>query len=360
MADAVFLHVGAPLAPSTTLRDALAAHRRRLARVGVLYPPGHLGYDGGHREAVLDALSLTAEETAPAGSWDRVAEGVRDWRRGTAVVSHELLADATTSQVDRIVSSLGSTEVHVVYVAQDLGRALPRAWQQWVHNGGTVPWSTYASRVVHRDQHRVARVFWHSHDLEAVLGRWAGRVPADRVHVVTAAPGDVDRTWARFARTLGIDPERFGLDSGPATGDGGGLAALAGTEVVRLLNASPVGDAEVDPRRLERLMAHARTVPGPIPRIPADLRDALAAEAERTVDAVRRHGWDLVGDAADLRAGGDALADTPSDVRPAPEDVVRAQTEALRELCTKRPRERRGPAGVRRRALRVLRGRVRP
>lgn len=356
MASTVFLHVGAPLAPSTTLRDALARHRRRLARVGVLYPPGHLGYDGGHREAVLDALRLTAEETVPAGAWDRLAEGVRDWRRGTAVVSHELLADAGTSQVDRIVASLGSAEVHVVYVAQDLGRALPRAWQRWVHGGGTVPWSTYASRVVNREQHRVARVFWHSHDLEAVLSRWEGQVPADRVHVVTAAPGDAERTWARFAQTLGIDPQRFRLGDGTADG----LAALAGTEVVRLLNASPASDAEVDHRRLERLMQHARSVSlGPAPKIPADLREATAAESERMIDAVRRHGWDLVGDADDLRAGDDAYATAPSQVTPATEEVVRAQTDALRELCT-RPAERRGPAGVRRRALRVLRGRVRP
>ncbi|HEU4514565.1 MAG TPA: hypothetical protein VFR87_15770 [Nocardioidaceae bacterium] len=355
MASTVFLHVGAPLAPSTTLRDALAGHRRRLARVGVLYPPGHLGHDGGHREAVLDALSLTAEETVPTGSWDRLAEGVRDWRRGTAVLSNELLADASTSQVDRIVSSLGSAEVHVVYVAQDLGRALPRAWQQWVHSGGTVPWSSYASRVVNREAHRMGRVFWHSHDLAAVLGRWAGRVPADHVHVVTAAPGDTERTWARFAQTLGIDPQRFRLGAGPENG----LAALAGTEVVRLLNAASGVDAEVDRRNLERLTGFALAVPGPGPRIPAELRDAAAAETERMVDAVRRHGWELVGDADDLRADDNAFAATPSDVRPGTEDVVRAQTEALRELCT-RPQERRGPAGVRRRALRVLRGRVRP
>jgi len=105
VARKVYLHVGAPLAPSTTLRDALSRHRRRLARVGVLYPPSHLGYDGGHRDAVLDVLGLTAGDRAPAaGAWDRLAETVRDWRRGTAVVSHELLADATEAQVDRFVN----------------------------------------------------------------------------------------------------------------------------------------------------------------------------------------------------------------------------------------------------------------
>lgn len=364
MASTVFLHVGAPLAPSTTLRDALARHRRRLARVGVLYPPAHLGFDGGHREAVLDALGLSAERAAPAGSWDRLAEGVRDWRRGTAVVSHELLADATPAQVDRIVSSLGSAEVHVVYVAQDLGRQLPRAWQEWVHQGGTAPFSAYAARVLRREPHRDARVFWRSHDLGEVLTRWQSRVPADRVHVVTSG-GSTEQTWARLTRTLGIDAQRFRLGAEPV----GRLDALAATEVLRLLNAAgpadgaPALDApapnSLDPNALARVHALARSVTGPVPRVPAELGEAVRAEADRMLATVDDRGWQLVGSADDLRVDADAFAQEPGEVAPAAEDVVSAQTLVLRGLCG-RPPGRRGPAGVRRRALRVLRGRIRP
>jgi hypothetical protein len=355
VASKVFVHVGSPLAPSTALRDALGRHRRRLARVGMLYPPGHLGDDGGHRDAVLDVLGLTAGDHAPPrGAWDRLAETVRDWRRGTAVVSHELLADASSAQADRVVSSLGDAEVHVVYVAQDLGRQLPLAWQQWVRAGGGVPFATYAAKVAERDPHRVARVFWRSHDLGAVLSRWAAHVPAERVHVVSVPHRDDawTRTWARFARTLGIDPERFRL--GPVADDS--LAPLAGTEVLRLLNAA---HSRIDPERRSDLLRATVAVEGGTPRLPETLREALAAEAAGAAEALERHGWDLVGSPDDLAPAPEAFTCDPARVTPPAEQVVSAQTTVIGALCGP-SRARRGPAGVHRRALRVVTDRVRP
>jgi hypothetical protein len=329
--------------------------------VGVLYPPSHLGYDGGHRDAVLDVLGLTAGDHAPtAGAWDRLAETVRDWRRGTAVVSHELLADATEAQVERIVSSLGDAELHVVHVAQDLGRQLPRAWQRWVHNGGTVPFATYAERVVHRDQHRMSRVFWRSHDLGDVLARWSTAVPAERVHVVTAARGQhgAEETWARFAGTLGVDRHRFRLGAAASDSASDGLVSLTGTEVVRLLN---VGVEAVDPSpgsSREVLLRHSRGVAGAVPRLPEALRESVTAAAEQSLQSVELNGWQLVGRSEDLLPAADAFAARPDQVTPAVEDVLAAQTEVLRSLIG--GPARRGPAGVHRRALRVLRERVRP
>jgi len=256
-------------------------------------------------------------------------------------------------RASRVVSSLGDAEVHVVHVAQDLGRQLPRAWQAWVHGGGTVPFSTYAARIVHRDQHRMSRVFWRSHDIGEVLARWTTGVPAERVHVVTAARGEHgdEATWARFARTVGVDPHRFRL--GPVSPDR--LASLAGTEVVRLLNTD---DEPVDPSRREVLLQHTGAVAGVVPRLPETLREAVTAEAERAVKDVASHGWELLGPAEDLLPAVDAFAARPDEVTPATTDVVRAQTEVLRAFV--RGGARRGPAGVRRRALRVLRERFRP
>lgn len=357
MASKVFLHVGAPLAPATTLRDALARHRRRLARAGVFYPPSHLGHDGGHRDAVLDALALSGDHATRRGAWDRLAEHVRDWRRGTAVISHELLAGATETQVDRIVSSLGSAEVHVVYVAQDLGRQLPRAWQQWVYGGGAAPFASYAAHVVKREPQRPSRVFWRSHDLGDVLTRWASGVPADRIHVVTAPRGDHadEETWRRFMETLGLDPLRYKLGVVPADR----LGSLAGTEVVRLLNAAGHGRSTLDRRRLRAVVAGALEVPGSAPRLPQDLREAVTAEADRTTALLGSNGWRLVGDAGDLRTREADFATDAKQVTPTAEQLVQAHTAVLLSLCSK-DRAARGPAGMRRRALRVLRSRATP
>lgn len=187
-----------------------------------------------------------------------------------------------------------------------------------------------------------------------MLDRWATRVPADRIHVVSAGQG-VDETWARFTRTLGLDPLRFRL--GGDSSDG--LAALAGTEVVRLLNVADATEGGVDPARLAAVIEHSRSVAGAAPRLPAALGDVVARESGRMVETVRTRGWRLAGPAEDLETTPEAFAAEDAEVVPPSEAVVRAQTEVLLRLATPR-RENRGPAGVRRRALRMLRERVRP
>jgi len=317
----VVLHIGAPLVASTYVRDALARNRRRLTRHGVLHPSSHVGAEG-HHAAVLDVLDLAAPgvETV-TGAWDRLAQAARDWRRGTVVVSHELLADADEDQVARIVGSFGSAEVHVVYAARDLARQLPLAWQEWVRNGGTSTFEGYVDKVVRHDGHRLARVFWRSHDVADVLGRWTSVVAPEHVHVVTAPTGpDEDVVvWQRLAEVLGVDAGRFRT---PAP-TGRPLDALAATEAARLLN-------QAGGPRLPRSVA--RTVGGPAPAVDAVHAEWLEAEAERAVDAVKRTGCVVLGDVTDLRPHPGALTEDPARVTPAPEAVVAAQTTLLSAL----------------------------
>jgi hypothetical protein len=317
----VVLHVGAPLVASTYVRDALARNRRRLTRHGVLHPSSHVGAEG-HHAAVLDVLDLAAPgvETV-SGAWERLAQAARDWRRGTVVVSHELLADADEDQVARIVGSFGSAEVHVVYAARDLARQLPLAWQEWVRNGGTSTFEGYVDKVVRHDGHRLARVFWRSHDVADVLGRWTSAVAPEHVHVVTAPTGpDQDvAVWQRVAEVLGVDATRLRAPA-PTCPQ---LDALAATEAARLLNQAGAA-------RLPRALAS--TVGGPAPAVAAQHAEWLEAEAERAVDAVKRTGCVVLGDVTDLRPAADALTDDPERVTPPPEAVVAAQTTLLGAL----------------------------
>lgn len=318
----VVLHIGAPVTGTDFLRDVMARNRRRLMRSGVLYPSSHLGGDSLHRDAALDVLDLARPggHRTP-GAWDRLAQTARDWRRGTVVVSHELLADADPEQVDRVVGSFGSAEVHVVYVARDLGRQLPLAWQAWVRNGGTASFETYVDRVARRDGHRLSRVFWRSHDLEDVLDRWASVVPPERVHVVTVPGGpDQDRLlWARFATVLGVgaDRHRLGADGSRR------LDALAATETLRLLHLAGTLGLPTDA---------LRAVEGPPPQLPADRLGWVEDEAARAIDAVGRGGYVVAGDATDLRPDPGAFGPPGGPLSPSAEDVVRAQTAVLASL----------------------------
>lgn len=317
----VVLHIGAPLVGAPYLRDVLARNRRRLTRYGVLYPSSHVGA-AGHRDAVLDALDLVAPGSgATSGAWDRLAQAARDWRRGTVVVSHELLSDADEDQAHRIVSSFGDAEVHVVHVARDLGRQLPLAWQEWVRNGGVATYESYLDKVVRRDGHRLARVFWRAHDLDDVTARWTAVVPPERVHVVTAPAGpDEDAVvWARVAGVLGVDPARL---RGPAA-TGRPLDALAATEAMRLLNQAGARGLPAD---------LLRAVPGPAPALPARLSAWLAAEDERAVAAVKRSGCAVRGDVTELRSDPGSLSADPERVVPPPAAVVAAQTTLLAAL----------------------------
>ncbi len=351
----VFVHVGAPTTGATFLRETLARHRRRLARVGVLYPPSHFGHEGGHVDAVLDVLELSTAGHAPStGAWERLAETVRDWRRGTAVISHELLADASTQQVRRIVDSFGGVETHVVYAVGDLVRQVPLAWQEWVRSGGTAPFTSYVDRVAARDEHRVSRIFWQSHDLGEVLGRWAAVVPPERIHVVTVPDGG-DREvlhgdvllWDRFARTVGIDPRRFGATPGRHRR----LLGLAENEVLRLLNVDTAQQA--DPARLARVRRALEPGAGPAPAVPRVHGDRLRLESHRLVGAVETGGYDVVGDLADLIPGPEAFATDDREVTPAAEDVIRVQTRVVATLAGLHRRDE-GPAGFRQRALREI------
>jgi hypothetical protein len=345
MTSRVFVHIGAPTSGSAFLRDTLNRHRRRLTRVGVLYPASHFGHDGGQLDAVLDVLNLATSDHAPAqGAWDRLADTVRDWRRGTVVVSHELLVDAGPAQVERIVSSFGGVEVHVVYAARTLGRQIPSAWQQWVLSGGTAAYPAYLTRIVSRDEHRVSRVFWRSHDVGDVLRRWGAAVPPDRLHVVTVPDGvDQDAVlWSRFARLVGVDPHRF-----RAGRDEHGFRGLAEIEVLRLLNveqrrrAGGAGAARVH----SLLPARGEGLP-----FPAEHAAWLTAETARMVADVEAGGYDVVGDLAELLTAPGVIAPADMPVAPCDADVVHAQTRLIAALAGA-DRDAKGPAGLGRRVL---------
>ncbi len=348
--NTVFLHVGAPMAGGPYLRECLARHRRRLTRSGVLYPASHLGHDGGHLDAVLDVLDLSSTDLAPSsGAWDRLAETARDWRRGTVVVSHELLADATEAQVQRVAASFGKAEVHVVYAARGLGLQVPLAWQEWVRNGGTAPFAAYADRVVTRDNHRMSKVFWASHDIGKVLGRWSSFVPPERVHVLTVPDGDDQDAvlWDRFARTIGIDPHRFKVGADERRN----LLGLAENEVLRLLNVE--SGRLGSPDGMERVRRALLPGSGATPALPVIHANWLRDETDRQVAVIKNAGYDVVGDVTDLMPGADVCAAGDAQVTPQVEHVVAAQTWALGTLAGVLETHE-GPAGFRRRTLRGL------
>jgi hypothetical protein len=202
----VLLHVGCPKTGTSHLQDVLFRNQRLLREHGINYPADR--FDA-HFLAALDLMTLPwgGLETQAVGAWDRLAAQVREWP-GTSIISHEIFARATPSQVARAMESLGDAEVHLVVSARDLVRQIPAEWQENVKHRSHVTYAQFLSQI--QDPDRASRIgswFWAVQEVPDILDRWGAGLPPEHVHVVTVPPpgSDRDELWRRFSRTFGLD-----------------------------------------------------------------------------------------------------------------------------------------------------------
>ena len=336
----VYLHIGAPKTGTTYLQAVLFGNRERLRAAGVLYPGGTAD---AHFRATLDLRGLTFggyDDPATDGAWQHLVGQVRDWRGEAVVVSHELLAGSRPETLDALLADLGAAEVHVVYTVRDLGRQVPAVWQEMVKNRQTLAYDRYLAQVTGQRKGRGAKVFWRQQDAAEVLARWRAHIPAGRIHVVTVPPvgSPPSLLWQRFGSVLGIDPADYDIDVPRRNASLG----LAEAELVRRVNVAlddrldwPDFAALVKGGLAERRLA-ARTRSARA-LVPDGLRDWFAQAAAEMVADLAAHGYDVVGDLADLapRFGDDGAVDAPD-----PDAVVDAAAYALAELLVDRATQR--------------------
>src|SRR5689334_15927885 len=231
MADRVFLHIGAPKTGTTYVQDRLSRNAKSLAKHGVHFPTKSPLVSPGlfHFRAALDVLGQ--DWGGPAGhakgAWSALAKKARRLS-GTVVISHEILAPASAEVIDRIVDDLGEAEVHVVYTARDLARSLPAGWQESVKQGRRWRFREFLKRAERGGDLWFAKAV----DLPRVLGAWAARVPAERIHLITVPSGPDSPSWSRFCEVVGIEESWAPLESDRANASLGG----AETVVLRKLN----------------------------------------------------------------------------------------------------------------------------
>ncbi|MDR7252966.1 hypothetical protein J2X46_001951 [Nocardioides sp. BE266] len=206
MSRRVLLHVGCPKTGTSYLQDVLFRNQKTLREHDILYPADR--FDA-HFLAALDLMTLPwgGLETEAVGAWDRLAAQVRDWP-GTAIISHEIFARATPTQVERALASLGDAEVHLVLSVRDLVRQIPAEWQENVKHRSHITYAKFLQTI--RDPARDSKIgswFWAVQELPDILARWAGSLPSERVHLVTVPPSGSDRgeLWRRFSHTFGLD-----------------------------------------------------------------------------------------------------------------------------------------------------------
>lgn len=304
MSRVVYLHVGAPKTGTTYVQDRLSRNAASLREHGVHFPTRSPLVSPGlfHFRAALDLLGQDwgGAPGHAEGSWEALMKRVRRLS-GTVVISHEILAPATSEVVQRAMADLAGSEVHLVYSVRDLGRALPAAWQESIKQG-----RRWSFRKFLRKTRKGKPWFYRALDLPTVLGTWGAGLPPERIHVVTVPrsgtdPAGDDLLWLRFCEAVGIDPAWAPRDSDRANRSLG----VAETQVIRQLNKrlDRVTRREASYDSLIReMLAQDELVKRSSARVqlPPDAFDWVEGLSRRWVDYLEQSGVHVVGDLHDL------------------------------------------------------------
>lgn len=300
----VFIHIGLPKTGSTYIQDRLWRNRRAALRAGLLYP-GET-HDSHFQAATHLQPERYLDWANPAynGILDKLVSEIRHWS-GTAILSHELFANANVERVSELVRKLHFAEVHVIVAARDIARQIPSVWQENIKNQYSTSFEQFVSDVA--SENPATDPFWEFQDLTRILTNWNTVVPAERVHIVTVPPSgsSVGLLWDRFLSVLGIDSAQLPDDVDFANSSLG----VGGLEVLRLVNERVRGNIDwwryetvVKNKLIGSVLSHLDDQA--LPTLPSAARDWAASKSEAVIDDIKLAGYDVVGDVEELRPAG--------------------------------------------------------
>ncbi|MFS3127572.1 hypothetical protein ACLM5J_04125 [Nocardioides sp. Bht2] len=339
----VILHVGTPKTGTSYVQDVLFNNRIKLRAEGLAYPAER--FDG-HFLAALDLMRLPwgGLEKEAVGAWDALAAEARRWP-GTTVISHEILATASRSQVKRALESLGhpETEVHVVLSVRDLVRQIPAEWQENIKHRRTLSYQAFLDQL--QDPERsgnIATWFWGVQEVPDILDRWASTLSPEQVHLVTVPPSGAPKTllWERFATAFGLT----GIDLDLHVERVNASLGVPETALIRRINKAV--NAEVEPAHyrplVRELLAHqtlSHRTGSPRLALPEPVWEWARDLSQSWVDEIKKRGYHVIGDLDDLLPTGEPPKFSNPD-RPRERQVNKAAVEAIKALLQENVRMR--------------------
>jgi hypothetical protein len=331
----VYVHLGLPKTGTTYLQRVLARNRKALARQGVVYP----GRRVDHFFAAQDVLGRQFHGHPDArthGAWDAA---VAQARRATtsSIISHEILATARESAIDRVVSDLSPLPVRVIATVRDLPRQLLAVWQEDVKNGSSERLSDFLARARRTSARsdRLGRKFWKYQDAPGILALWAERIGLDHITIVTVPPAQHPPhvLWERFAEAVAVPAASIDATV-PSRNASMGAAE---TEFVRRLNEWAWPNLEWPQYRhlvKKDLAETALAAQGSTPRLrlPPDVHAWAAGEGADMAAALSSAGYRVIGSLDDLSVS-PVVESMPSDSWPPPDsEVLDAAVLAVQRL----------------------------
>jgi hypothetical protein len=312
---AILLHLGFHKTGTTALQSAFAASRPALLEHGVLYP----GRRRSHHPAAM-AMTQRTWGVGREGGWD---PDPRDWERlaraaarheGRVLISSESFALTPDEAAARMVTDLGADRVHVVFTLRPMAALLSSSWQQYLKSGWTTTYDQWLAQIIAELEPGARRSgFWLRNDYPAIVGRWAGLVGADRVHLVCLDGSDRGFLLRTFRELLDL-PE--GVPDDRAADSNRSMTA-AEAELLRSLNEVTVDWDWPTYQRTIRTGAAAGMVesrrpgPGEAPIVtPSDVLARVAQHGSQVAASLAGLGVVVHGDLAVLGQEGARPSDT--------------------------------------------------
>jgi hypothetical protein len=340
-----FVHVGLPKTGTSYLQSVVWANLDELRAQGLVVVPAPAG-PASKAQAGTQVMLAVRDRLVPGHDPRTASEVLDDFAAeveaagdADVLLTQEQLAACTRPQVTALLDRFGDREVHVVVTVRALSRQVPSAWQERVKTRSTTSYAAFVESA--RDRTEPARGFWRNQDLPAVLTRWGGSLPPDRVHVVTvpARREATDGLDARWFRVLGVDHTRLQAEQTRSNTSLGTVQA----ELLRRVNIA-LGDRLPKPRLgyarvakwflAERFLAPQGGEPPLLPQSAERWCGQLAREWAATI---RDAGYDVSGDLDDL------LPDPAHFVRGMPEpddgELADAAARALADMLVFRHEE---------------------
>jgi hypothetical protein len=353
----VYLHIGTPKSGTSYLQDRFGLNRDAIAKAGLTYLPTRTG---DHFEAALDLIEerWAGQREVARGQWLALVNEAKR-TSGDILISHEILAAASTEQVARAMSAFADDEVHVVLTARDLARQIPAEWQELIKHRSRKTFKKFMIEIAQGRRTSPTLWFWRVQSVPDILTRWGNGLPPDRIHVVTVPPktGPPGELWNRFSRVVGIDPGIAAVESTNFNASLGIAEAatilrlnklLAGKGVPRSVYVDLVREGAIR----DVLGKRTTSIPVVVPKPRWRFVERVSAEWHEWIEGA---GVDVVGDLADLTPvppGPDHVWIHPDE--PPPADVADAAVAALAGVITRvAPTHK---STVRRLARRLLRG----
>jgi hypothetical protein len=157
---------------------------------------------------------LDLETEVEERPWRRLLRELGDARCG--IVSTEVLSQARTEHMRRIVDSASDRTPTVVVTYRPLEELLPSTWQQLVKEGLRDPLDTWARAAVVDHPEDSDAPFPRVLDLATLVESWGGVVGAENVVVVVVDPQRPTAVFEAFEQVLGLPAGALTSDVGAA------------------------------------------------------------------------------------------------------------------------------------------------